>query len=155
MSYNEYTPKVWDGTDYVTPTPLNHMEQGISNAGAYAREIYKPHELFSIIPASNETYSTLLDKISTQLDLLPDEVVADGYLVIGNNIFRQGENSNSRRGFVSHYLSNDGAVNTLIMQIKSSSSTYTRLYITSAGVINTSDQSSSSVSNTAIFYGRS
>ena len=155
MAYVQYTPKTWDSTDVVTATPLNHIETGIKNANDYAREIYTPTELFTITPDANETYSTLFNKIYAQLSNLPASVIADGYLQIGNNIFRLDRISSSLYGFASQYLSNDGAVNTLVAQAKSSSSTYQRLYITAAGVINTSDQSSSSVSDNAVFYGRS
>lgn len=155
MAYVEYTPTTYSSSDYVTPTSLNHAEQGIKNANDYAREIYTPTELFTITPDANETYSTLFNKIYAQLSNLPISVVADGYLQIGDNIFRLDRISSSLYGFASQYLSNDGAVNNLVAQAKSSSSTYRRLYITTAGVINTSDQSSSSVSDNAIFYGRS
>ena len=155
MAYIQYTPKTWDSTDVVTATPLNHIETGIKNANDYAREIYTPTELFTITPDATETYSTLFNKIYAQLSNLPASVIADGYLQIGYNIFRLDRQASGLYGFSSQYLSNDNSVNTLVAQAKSSSSAYQRLYITAAGVINTSDQSSSSVSDNAIFYGRS
>ena len=155
MSYNEYTPKIWDGTDYVTPTPLNHIEQGISDAGAYAREIYKPNELFSIIPVSYETYSTLLDKIYTQLNALPDSVVADGYLLYDGLFYRLSRLSSGNYVFTANYTQSSGNLRQLIATISSSGSKFERYTTATGGTITYADLSSDSVSATAYFYGRS
>ena len=155
MAYEEYTPHAWVSTDYVTPGSLNHMENGISKANLYARSIYRPEELINVTISADETYSAALDDLGVELANLNNQVIADGYLQIGNNIFRLDRKLSSLYGFTSVYVANDGTMNILALQVKSSGSVYRRTAITTGGTITATDLSSDTITDTVIFYGRS
>ena len=155
MAYVQYVPKTWDSTDVVTATPLNHIETGIENANDYAREIYKPSVLFTITPDANDTYSSLVDKVYTQLSALPDSVVADGYCVLDGLMYRLSRISNSNYTFTSTYTQTTGNLRQLIATISSSGSKFERYTTATNGTITYADLSSDTVSAIAYFYGRS
>ena len=155
MAYEIYNPHEWDSSDYFTPSKMNHIEEGIESTNLYARSIYRPEELINVTISADETYSAALDDLSVELANLNNQVIADGYLQIGNNIFRLDRKSSSLYGFTSVYVANDGTMNILALQVKSSNSVYRRTAITTGGTITATDLSSDTITDTVIFYGRS
>ena len=155
MAYEIYNPHEWDSSDFFIPSKMNHIEEGIESTNLYARSIYRPEELINVTISADETYSAALDDLSVELANLNNQVIADGYLQIGNNIFRLDRKSSSLYGFTSVYVANDGTMNILALQVKSSDSVYRRTAITTGGTITATDSSSDTITDTVIFYGRS
>lgn len=155
MAYEIYNPHEWDSSDYFTPSKMNHIEEGIESTNLYARSLYRPEVLINVNIEPNYTYADALNDLYAALDNLNNQVIADGYLQIGSNIFRLDRKTTSLYGFSSVYVSNDHSMNTLALQVKSSGSVYQRLYITTAGVISSTDISGDPITDTVIFYGRS
>ena len=155
MAYEIYNPHEWDSSDYFTPSKMNHIEEGIESTNLYARSIYRPEILINVNIEPNYTYADALNDLYAALDNLNNQVIADGYLQIGNNIFRLDRKSSSLYGFTSVYVANDGTMNILALQVKSSGSVYRRTAITTGGTITATDLSSDTITDTVIFYGRS
>lgn len=144
MAYDKQT---WDTTSYVTPTRMNHIEEGIESAGV--------ESLITVNQAgTSRTATSLLNELYTALTALANETVYDGYLEWGGIIYRCSRKDSGDYMFESSQITST-SLQVTVLSVASSGSKMIRVSVNySTNAVTSSDMSSTSFNTTLNFNGK-
>lgn len=144
MAYDKQT---WDTTSYVTPTRMNHIEEGIESAGV--------ESLITVNQAgASRTATSLLNELYTALAALANETVYDGYLEWGGIIYRCSRKDSGDYMFESAQITST-SLQVTVLSVASSGSKMIRVSVNySTNAVTSSDMSSTSFNTTLNFNGK-
>ena len=148
MAYDE---QVWDSTSYVTPTRMNHIEDGIASAGV---------EILATVNSTQQSRTgvSLLNELYTELSAFAKETIFDGFLEWGGMIFRCSMKDSNSYVFESVRLSfgANTATQISVFYVASSGSKFERVTVNmSTSAVATLDLSDESFNAKLNFYGKS
>jgi len=132
--------------DYVTPTRMNHIEDGIYNASV--------SQIIAQKGGNSRTYTSLLNAIFSEISQQTTQTLNDGYLQVGGIYFRLTRTTSGVYMYGAEYLANDGSTNIVTLRVMESGSMYNRVTITSAGAVSSTNMSSNTTTDVAYLYGR-
>ena len=142
-----YDKQVWDSTSYVTPTRMNHIEDGIESAGV---------ETLATVNSTQQsrTAVSLLNELYTALSALSNETVYDGYLEWGGIIYRCSRKDSGDYMFESSQITST-SLQVTVLSVASSGSKMIRVSVNySTNAVTSSDMSSTSFNTTLNFNGK-
>lgn len=144
MAYGKQT---WDTTSYVTPTRMNHIEEGIESAGVEG--------LITVNQAgASRTATSLLNELYTALAALANETVYDGYLEWGGIIYRCSRKDSGDYMFESAQITST-SLQVTVLSVASSGSKMIRVSVNySTNAVTSNDMSSTSFNTTLNFNGK-
>lgn len=144
MAYDKQT---WDTTSYVTPTRMNHIEEGIESAGV--------ESLITVNQAgASRTATSLLNELYTALAALANETVYDGYLEWGGIIYRCSRKDSGDYMFESSQITST-SLQVTVLSVASSGSKMIRVSVNySTNAVTSNDMSSTSFNTTLNFNGK-
>lgn len=144
MAYDKQT---WDTTSYVTPTRMNHIEEGIESAGV--------ESLITVNQGgASRTATSLLNELYTALTALSNETVYDGYLEWGGIIYRCSRKDSGDYMFESSQITST-SLQVTVLSVASSGSKMIRVSVNySTNAVTSNDMSSTSFNTTLNFNGK-
>ena len=142
-----YDKQSWDTTSYVTPTRMNHIEEGIESAGV--------ESLITVNQAgASKTATSLLNELYTALTALANETVYDGYLEWGGIIYRCSRKDSGDYMFESVQITST-SLQVTVLSVSSSGSKMIRVSVNySTNAVTSNDMSSTSFNTTLNFNGK-
>ena len=148
MAYDKQT---WDTTSYVTPTRMNHIEDGIESAGV---------ETLATVNSTQQsrTAVSLLNELYTALSALSNETIYDGYLEWGGIIYRCSRKDSGDYMFESAQLaiSSVTSFQISVLYVASTGSKFERISVNmSTSAVSTLDLSNESFNAKLNFCGKS
>ena len=142
-----YSKQTWDTTSYVTPTRMNHIEEGIESAGV--------ENLITVNQAgASKTATSLLNELYTALTALANETVYDGYIEWGGIIYRCSRKDSGDYMFESAQITST-SLQVTVLSVASSGSKMIRVSVNySTNAVTSNDMSSTSFNTTLNFNGK-
>ena len=146
-----YPKQTWTDESYITPSAMNHIEDGIASAGVEA--------LVTVNSAGeSKTAEWLLNTLYDGISILDNAVVYDGYIEWGGIIFRCSRKNSGTINYMFESIDLNTAVTSMeysVFKVADSGSKFIRVSINlSTNAVTSTDLSSTTFTSPMYFYGK-